>query len=93
MMNSRAGVRPFDAHVLIGNWYEDRMMEEVKLVFFYLFFSKIFCFFYSQEVLKDFLHKRNTGQLASQQLTEVERMSQSVRFLFKKDSKKKAKPL
>ncbi len=29
MMNSRANVRPFNAQVLIGNWYEDRVMEEV----------------------------------------------------------------
>ena len=29
MMNSRANVRPFNAHVLIGNWYEDRVMEQV----------------------------------------------------------------
>jgi len=58
MMNSRANVRPYNAQVLIGNWFEDRVMEE--------------------EVLKDFLDKRYTGQLASQKMTEVERMSQSV---------------
>ncbi len=29
MMNSRANVRPYNAQVLIGNWYEDRVMEEV----------------------------------------------------------------
>jgi len=29
MMNSRANLRPYNAHVLIGNWYEDRVMEEV----------------------------------------------------------------
>ncbi len=58
MMNSRANVRPYNAQVLLGNWYEDRVMEE--------------------EVLKDFLDKRYTGQLASQKMTEVERMSQSV---------------
>ena len=29
MMNSRSNVRPYDAHVLIGNWYEDRVLEEV----------------------------------------------------------------
>lgn len=58
MMNSRANVRPYNAQVLIGNWLEDRVMEE--------------------EVLKDFLSKRSTGQLASQKMTEVERMSQSL---------------
>jgi hypothetical protein len=58
MMNSRANVRPYNAQVLIGNWYEDRVMEE--------------------EVIKDFLDKRYTGQLASQKMTEVERMSQTV---------------
>ncbi|CAF0828358.1 unnamed protein product [Didymodactylos carnosus] len=58
MMGSRANVRPFNAHVLIGNWYEDRVMEE--------------------EVLKDFLEKRYTGQLASQKMSEVEKMSQGV---------------
>ncbi|CAF4398170.1 unnamed protein product [Rotaria sp. Silwood2] len=58
MMNSRANVRPYNPHVLVGNWYEDRVMEE--------------------EVLKDFLDKRYSGQLASQKMTEVERMSQSV---------------
>lgn len=29
-MNSRADVRPYNPHVLIGNWYEDRVMEEVN---------------------------------------------------------------
>ncbi|CAF2509859.1 unnamed protein product [Rotaria sp. Silwood2] len=58
MMNSRANIRPYNPHVLIGNWFEDRVMEE--------------------EVLSDFLHKRYTGQLATQKLTEVERMSQSL---------------
>lgn len=32
MMNSRANVRPFNAHVLIGNWFEDRVMEEVDIL-------------------------------------------------------------
>lgn len=73
-MNSRADVRPFNAHVLVGNWYEDRVMEEVRDYQFKSYFSMI----RFQEVLKDFLHKRYTGQLASQQMTEVERMSQSV---------------
>lgn len=31
-MNSRAGVRPYNAHVLIGNWYEDRTMEQVGVL-------------------------------------------------------------
>ncbi|CAF0778427.1 unnamed protein product [Adineta steineri] len=57
MMNSRANVRPYNPHVLIGNWLEDRVMEE--------------------EVLNNFLDKRYSGQLASQKMTEVERMSQS----------------
>jgi hypothetical protein len=30
MMNSRANVRPYNAQVLIGNWFEDRVMEEVR---------------------------------------------------------------
>ena len=29
MMNSRANVRPYNAQVLIGNWQEDRVLEEV----------------------------------------------------------------
>ncbi|CAF1021657.1 unnamed protein product [Rotaria magnacalcarata] len=58
MMNSRANSRPYNPHVLIGNWHEDRVMEE--------------------EVLSDFLHRRNNGQLASQKTTEVERMSQTL---------------
>lgn len=29
MMNSKANVRPYNPHVLIGNWHEDRVMEEV----------------------------------------------------------------
>ena len=29
-MNNRANVRPYNPHVLIGNWYEDRVMEEVN---------------------------------------------------------------
>ncbi|CAF3762370.1 unnamed protein product [Adineta steineri] len=58
MMNSRANVRPYNPHVLIGNWLEDRVMEE--------------------EVLNNFLDKRYSGQLASQKMTEVERMSQSL---------------
>lgn len=29
MMNSRANVRPYNAHVLVGNWHEDRVMEDV----------------------------------------------------------------
>ncbi|CAF0833383.1 unnamed protein product [Adineta ricciae] len=58
MMNSRANVRPYNPQCLIGNWYEDRVMEE--------------------EVLNDFLDKRYSGQLASQKMTEVERMSQSL---------------
>jgi hypothetical protein len=31
MMNSRANVRPYNAQVLIGNWFEDRVMEEVEI--------------------------------------------------------------
>ena len=31
MMNSRANVRPYNPQCLIGNWYEDRVMEEVGL--------------------------------------------------------------
>ncbi|CAF0929509.1 unnamed protein product [Rotaria sordida] len=58
MMNSRANIRPYNPHVLVGNWYEDRVMEE--------------------EVLKDFLAKRYSGQLSSQKMTEVERMSQTI---------------
>ena len=26
--------RPYNAHVLIGNWYEDRVLEEVFKFFF-----------------------------------------------------------
>jgi hypothetical protein len=29
MMNSRANVRPYNAQVLVGNWHEDRVLEEV----------------------------------------------------------------
>ncbi|CAF1315388.1 unnamed protein product [Rotaria magnacalcarata] len=58
MMHSRANIRPYNAQVLVGNWYEDRVMEE--------------------EVLTDFLEKRSTGQLSSQKMSEVERMSQTI---------------
>ena len=37
MMNSRANVRPYNAQVLIGNWYEDRVMEQVDTTFFHHF--------------------------------------------------------
>lgn len=30
MMNSKANVRPYNAQVLVGNWFEDRVMEEVR---------------------------------------------------------------
>ena len=36
-MNSRANVRPYNAQVLIGNWYEDRVMEQVDTTFFHHF--------------------------------------------------------
>ena len=74
-MDNRANVRPYNPHVLIGNWYEDRVMEEVNNDddLRHFFVSMEF-----QEVLNDFLDKRSTGQLASQKLTEVERMSKTV---------------
>ncbi len=33
-MNSRANVQPYNPRVLMGNWYEDRIMEEVEILFF-----------------------------------------------------------
>ena len=33
-MNSRGTIRPYNAHVLVGNWYEDRVMEEVGQWFY-----------------------------------------------------------
>lgn len=73
-MNSRANVRPYNAQVLIGNWHEDRVMEQVVIIFANVSVTSDRL----QEVLNDFLDKRYTGQLASQKMTEVERMSQSV---------------
>lgn len=40
MMNSRANVRPYNAQVLIGNWYEDRVMEQVHTSFFFIIHRK-----------------------------------------------------
>jgi hypothetical protein len=31
-MNGRANIRPFNAQVLVGNWYEDRVLEEVLIM-------------------------------------------------------------
>lgn len=36
-MNGRANVRPYNAHVLIGNWYEDRTMEQVWMMMIGIF--------------------------------------------------------
>lgn len=37
-MNSKASTRPYNAHVLVGNWLEDRVMEEVRLFLISFFF-------------------------------------------------------
>lgn len=41
-------IRPYNRNVLIGNWYEDRVLEE--------------------DVIKDYLEKRSSNQLISQQI-------------------------
>lgn len=41
-------IRPFNKGVLVGNWYEDRVLEE--------------------DVIKDYLERRNNGELTSQKL-------------------------
>jgi hypothetical protein len=40
--------RPYNPSVLIGNWYEDRVLED--------------------DIIKDYLEKRNTGNLISQKI-------------------------
>lgn len=32
-MSGRVNVRPYNAQVLVGNWFEDRVMEEVNISF------------------------------------------------------------
>lgn len=43
--------RPYNRNVLIGNWYEDRVLEE--------------------DVIKDYLEKRNRGELSSQRQANI----------------------
>lgn len=59
-------IRPYNKNVLIGNWYEDRVLEE--------------------DVIKDYLDKRETGQLMSQQ-AEALRKSQPTGLTTSPDNR------
>ncbi len=61
-------IRPFNAHVLIGNWYEDRVLEEVQkknLSKKKILFS-IKLIYQFKDVIKDFLDKKNNNVLSLQ---------------------------
>lgn len=48
-------IRPFNRNVLVGNWYEDRVLEE--------------------DVVKDYIEKRDNGQLMSQKAATFQKQA------------------
>lgn len=54
--------RPYNPSVLIGNWYEDRVLED--------------------DIIKDYLEKRNTGNLISQKIESNLLNTAPVKFEF-----------
>ena len=54
--------RPYNPSVLIGNWYEDRVLED--------------------DIIKDYLEKRNTGNLISQKIESNLLNTAPVKFKY-----------
>ena len=66
-------IRPYNKGVLVGNWYEDRVLEEVGTEIYGVLTTLSDYFLIEllrlpQDVIKDYLERRSNGELTSQKL-------------------------
>lgn len=62
--------RPYDKNVLVGNWFEDRALEEVIIVINMYSRRNTLTYVHLnlKDVIKDYLDKRSKGDLLSQKV-------------------------